>query len=382
MDRRLGRRSGRAVPDGAALRWSGFTANATPASPPSTSTSIWPEATASAGATRGRRTICRDAVCWPRRRGVGRIGASDRGDRWSACCCTRTARPCLARRAASARPGGHARRCHRHDLLGDPGGGGRQRCRASWALAESIAGMACPAPLYRSWQPLFPYPGSRRQGRQGRAHPGRPGARPARHRAHRRLFAGSARALRTCLPHAAGPASQGTRARRYPCRLEAANRYIREVYLPAHNARFAVTPAESGSAFVPVAEAQWRDCSAFRRSASSRPITRLPGNGSACKSRRIRRAPILSAQRPRAPICQTANSPSSMGRAAWCSLPAGPAHQPGPPREPLSPRSGAPVDAVDKPTGLPTAPTGSNNSKKRSIHLLPKPDTFRSPLQD
>ena len=38
-----------------------------------------------------------------------------------------------------------------------------------------------------------------------------------------------------------------------------ANRYIREVYLPAHNARFAVPPADSASAFVPVAEAQWRD---------------------------------------------------------------------------------------------------------------------------
>jgi transposase len=41
--------------------------------------------------------------------------------------------------------------------------------------------------------------------------------------------------------------------------LAAANRFIRESYLPAHNARFAVAPAESGSAFVPVAEAQWRD---------------------------------------------------------------------------------------------------------------------------
>lgn len=30
-----------------------------------------------------------------------------------------------------------------------------------------------------------------------------------------------------------------------------ANRYLREVYLPAHNARFRVAPAESGSAFVP-----------------------------------------------------------------------------------------------------------------------------------
>lgn len=41
--------------------------------------------------------------------------------------------------------------------------------------------------------------------------------------------------------------------------LAAANRFIREVYLPRHNARFAVEPAEAGSAFVPVAEAQWRD---------------------------------------------------------------------------------------------------------------------------
>jgi hypothetical protein len=41
--------------------------------------------------------------------------------------------------------------------------------------------------------------------------------------------------------------------------IEAANRFLREVYLPRHNARFAVAPAEAGSAFVPVAEAQWRD---------------------------------------------------------------------------------------------------------------------------
>jgi hypothetical protein len=41
--------------------------------------------------------------------------------------------------------------------------------------------------------------------------------------------------------------------------LEAANRFIRDVFLPRHNARFAVAPAETGSGFVPVAEAQWRD---------------------------------------------------------------------------------------------------------------------------
>ncbi len=39
----------------------------------------------------------------------------------------------------------------------------------------------------------------------------------------------------------------------------AANRWLREIYLPRHNARFAVEAAEAGSGFVPVAEAQWRD---------------------------------------------------------------------------------------------------------------------------
>lgn len=41
--------------------------------------------------------------------------------------------------------------------------------------------------------------------------------------------------------------------------VAAANRFIAEIYLPRHNARFAVAPAEAGSAFVPVDGAQWRD---------------------------------------------------------------------------------------------------------------------------
>jgi len=41
--------------------------------------------------------------------------------------------------------------------------------------------------------------------------------------------------------------------------VAAANAYIRDVCLPAHNARFAAKPADEASAFVPVAEAQWRD---------------------------------------------------------------------------------------------------------------------------
>jgi transposase len=41
--------------------------------------------------------------------------------------------------------------------------------------------------------------------------------------------------------------------------VAAANRFIAEVYLPAHNARFAVAAAEPGSAFVACPPAAWRD---------------------------------------------------------------------------------------------------------------------------
>jgi len=40
--------------------------------------------------------------------------------------------------------------------------------------------------------------------------------------------------------------------------IAAANQFIREVYLPRHNVRFAITPAEIGSALVPVTKSQWR----------------------------------------------------------------------------------------------------------------------------
>ena len=41
--------------------------------------------------------------------------------------------------------------------------------------------------------------------------------------------------------------------------IEAANAWLRAVYLPAHNARFAVAAEAPGTAFVPVAPAQWHD---------------------------------------------------------------------------------------------------------------------------
>ena len=41
--------------------------------------------------------------------------------------------------------------------------------------------------------------------------------------------------------------------------IDAANAWLRAVYLPAHNARFAVTAEQEGSAFVPAAPEQWRE---------------------------------------------------------------------------------------------------------------------------
>jgi hypothetical protein len=41
--------------------------------------------------------------------------------------------------------------------------------------------------------------------------------------------------------------------------LEAANRWLAEVYIPAHNGRFAVAPEQAGSAFVPDRADAWRE---------------------------------------------------------------------------------------------------------------------------
>ena len=61
--------------------------------------------------------------------------------------------------------------------------------------------------------------------------------------------------------------------------VEAANAFIREVYLPAHNARFAVEPADKASAFVSVAEAQWRDILCVQEERVVAPDNTVAWNG-------------------------------------------------------------------------------------------------------
>ena len=61
--------------------------------------------------------------------------------------------------------------------------------------------------------------------------------------------------------------------------IEAANAFLREVYLPAHNARFATKPADAQSAFVPVAEAQWRDILCIQEERVVAPDNTVAWNG-------------------------------------------------------------------------------------------------------
>lgn len=61
--------------------------------------------------------------------------------------------------------------------------------------------------------------------------------------------------------------------------IAAANRFIRELYLPAHNARFSVAPVETGAAFVPVERAQWRDILCVQEERTVAPDNTVAWNG-------------------------------------------------------------------------------------------------------
>ena len=106
--------------------------------------------------------------------------------------------------------------------------------------------------------------------------------------------------------------------------MEAANRWLAEVYLEQHNARFAVAAAEEGTAFIPfVGELDNILCIEEERVAALDKTVRYEGR--ACKSRPTGTA-ITS---PRAPsACSntgTARSPCSTDRAkSPASMPTGP----------------------------------------------------------
>jgi hypothetical protein len=71
--------------------------------------------------------------------------------------------------------------------------------------------------------------------------------------------------------------------------LAAANRFIAEVYLPQHNARFAVAATQPGSAFVSDPAGHWRDILCVQEE-------RIVGNDNTVRYRR------LSLQLPPSPL--------------------------------------------------------------------------------
>jgi hypothetical protein len=101
--------------------------------------------------------------------------------------------------------------------------------------------------------------------------------------------------------------------------MAAANRFIRETYLAAHNARFTEAPADPASALVPVAEAQWRDVLAVQEVS-----TVAADNTVAWKGQRLQIPPHPARPSSSKPRCASMNipqasSPSFMGRVAWCA---------------------------------------------------------------
>ena len=101
-------------------------------------------------------------------------------------------------------------------------------------------------------------------------------------------------ALGAGVPDPAGPPGEGAGPLWWAgagiTEIKAANRFIVEVCLPEHNARFAVAPEQDGSAFVACAPEQWREL-------LCRHEIRQVGNDNSVKWRGLRPRP--SGLRPR-----------------------------------------------------------------------------------
>ena len=154
-----------------------------------------------------------------------------------------------------------------------------------------------------------------------------------------------------------------------------ANRFLEEVYLPQHNARFAIPSEDKGSAFVPFAGALDDIlCIHEERTVSNDNTVRY--RGSACSSRPTAIAATTSRQKSGWTRIQTAPWPSSTAPDAWRDT--GPraspsTRQPGRPREPLRRDRPGACGQVDSRSAPDHFPTGQPQQQKRSTHLVHKP---------
>jgi len=98
--------------------------------------------------------------------------------------------------------------------------------------------------------------------------------------------------------------------------IQAANRYLDEVYRPAFNAEFQVAAREAGSAFVPWVATSRTSC-ACKKSAWCARITVWLTRPSCCRFLPIATAAITSKRKCACMNTPTAASPSFMAHAAW-----------------------------------------------------------------
>ena len=167
--------------------------------------------------------------------------------------------------------------------------------------------------------------------------------------------------------------------------IEAANAFIRNVYLPAHNARFAVDPAGEGSAFTAVPGVDLAEILCVQEE-------RQVGNDNCVSYRTLKlqipespMRPISSRRGSRSTSTPTAPMPSSTGRAA--SAGTTPMEVSKMRKTPLkSARRRSAVDGMDKPPACPP-PHSRTKAEERTLDALPKLDNLiryrqeKSPLQ-
>lgn len=139
--------------------------------------------------------------------------------------------------------------------------------------------------------------------------------------------------------------------------IQAANHFIAQTYLPAHNARFARPPRSRTAPLSPPTRNNWPRYCASRRSASWPATTRSPSRACDYSCRRARSGITSSKPRSRSGSTRMARSQSSTGRAA--SLDTCPTASQsktlapsGKPREPLRRKLKRTSDVLLKPDNL------------------------------
>ena len=277
LDRRLGRRSGRAVPEDEAdevgrlyrERYAGFTAK-----------HCHEHLVRDHGFRWGYRWT---KTSWQSRGYLARAprrapsqAAAPAADRDDAASRRVAAR--LARGPRAARPGDHPGRRPQRDRLGGSGRGAGHGLELP-GVAETLAAQGLPCSLDTDrGSPSFHTPEAGGPVAKGTLTPvGRalaqlgiepiPASSPEARGRCERAF----RTLQDRLPKELARAGMTT--------IAAAHAFLREVSLPAHNARFATKPAEEGSAFGLVAEAQWRDLLCIQEERTVAPDNPVSWNG-------------------------------------------------------------------------------------------------------